>query len=431
MRDIGNAQRVVIKLGTSTVVDRASGEADTRLLVSLVEAVDALINRGLVVVLVSSGAIGLGRRLLREESSASMAAKQALAAVGQPLLMNLYERLFGLYHRKVAQILLTREDLASRSRYLNARNTLTELISRGVLPVVNENDTVGVEEIRFGDNDTLAALVGTLIDADLILNLTDTDGLYDKDPAAFPGAKKISVVTDLDEWSGNSSHVGRLPPPDLPLQGGGMENDLPPLPSPSSSHKGRGNQGRILPGGGMRGTGGMATKLQAARIAVDYGARLVIADSRTPRVIERILDGEDLGTLFLTKEGRMESRKRWIAFAGKTSGKIVIDRGAAKALLEGGRSLLAVGVAGCSGSFHRGDLVEIVGVAAGTSHTGQPPPSDPAAKGQTIARGLVNYDKEDLEKIKGLPSSQIEQTLGFTYGDEVVHRNNLALGREK
>lgn len=327
---------------------------------------------GCEVILVTSGAIAVGReRLDFPQLPKDIPAKQMLAAVGQPRLMALYEQLFGLYGLMVAQVLLTRNDLTFRRSYLNSRNTLIALLGRRVIPIVNENDTVATEEIRVGDNDNLSALVANLVEADLLIMLTDQPGLFTADPRQDPGAKLISEVNS----------------PDIPIEiwhaAGGTSNGL--------------------------GTGGMVTKLQAADLARRSGVKVVIARGGDEDVVLRVASGETLGTRLMPVTTAVEGRKRFILAGGKAPGAVIIDQGAVDALHHGG-SLLPVGVIGFEGSFERGDTVRVVEQA-----------------GHEVARGLVNYSSSELEKICGKRSEEIEHILGFAYGEEVIHRNNMVL----
>ncbi len=331
----------------------------------------ALHEQGREVILVSSGAMAAGREALGyPQLPKDIPAKQMLSAIGQPRLMALYEQLFGLYGVTVAQVLLTRADLANRRRYLNARNTLAALLSQRVIPIINENDTVATEEIRVGDNDNLSALVANLADADTLLLLTDQPGLFTADPRRDSAARLITDVTD----------------PDIPAAlweaAGGAVNGL--------------------------GTGGMVTKLQAADLARRSGAQVIIADGGAPDILIRIAEGEKVGTCFHPVATAVESRKRYI-LAGGTSGCLAVDDGAVRALRRGG-SLLPVGVTGVEGAFDRGDTVRVADTA-----------------GREIARGIVNYSAPDLARLTRRHSEEIESLLGYNYGDEVIHRNDLAL----
>jgi glutamate 5-kinase len=294
-----------------------------------------------------------------------------LAAVGQPRLMALYEQVFGLYGLQVAQVLLTRADLADRRRYLNSRNTLAALLVQRLIPIVNENDTVATEEIRVGDNDNLSALVANLIEADLLVLLTDQEGLFTADPRREAGARLIREVS------------GPEIPPELWRAAGGTESGL--------------------------GSGGMVTKLQAAELARRSGAAVVIASGAENDVLLRLARGEAIGTRFASLGTALESRKRFLLAARSLPGALVVDEGAAQALGHNS-SLLPVGVVGVTGSFQRGDIVRVTD-----------------REGQEMARGIVNYASADLERICGVQSETIESILGFFYGAEVIHRDNLVL----
>ena len=364
-------RRIVIKLGTSTLTAGTARISPPRL-VDLVAQMAEVIALGSELVLVSSGAIAAGReRLDYPQLPGDIPAKQMLAAVGQLRLMALYEQLFSLYGLTIAQLLLTRSDLSDRRRYLNARNTLEALLSRSAVPIVNENDTVATEEIRFGDNDNLSAMISSLIEADLLVLLTDQPGLFTADPRRDTNASLIREVTGEDI-------------PDALWQAAGG--------SP-----------------GSQGTGGMSTKLSAANMARRSGATVVIAQGSQPKVISRLAAGEALGTRFTPTASTLDSRKRYILTSSVLSGELTVDRGAVQALRNGG-SLLPVGLRAIEGRFERGDPVAV---------------RDP--EGKETARGLSNYASGELSQILGVQSNQIEKILGFTYGDEVIHRNNMVL----
>jgi glutamate 5-kinase len=363
-------QRVVVKLGTS-VLTRGSDRLNRPHLVDLVRQMALLREGGVEAILVSSGAVAAGwERLGFPDRRRSMPAKQLLAAVGQSQLMYLYEQLFDIYGLTVAQALLTRDDLRDRRRYLNARNTLLACIERGVLPIINENDAVAIDEIRVGDNDTLSALVANVVDADLLLILTDIAGLYTADPRRDPAATLIPEVALIDDtiWA---------------LAGG------------VGSH---------------RGTGGMRTKINAAELATASGTATAVASGFEPDVILRLAAGERLGTFFPAGDSRLESRKRWILAETVRHSKIVVDAGAATALRSGGKSLLPAGIVAIEGLFDRGQTVRIFD-----------------AEGHEIARGLSQYRSSDLQLIKGLRSSLIAETLGYEYGPEAVHRDDMVV----
>ena len=339
-------------------------------IVELVRQMADARGRGVEIVLVSSGAVAAGReRLQFPPRRRDLPFKQLMAAVGQSRLMHLYEQIFDLYSIPVAQTLLTREDLRDRHRYLNARNTLLACLLHGVVPIINENDVVAVDEIRVGDNDTLSALVANLVDADLLLILSDIDGLYTADPRRDPAARHIPEVRAIDDAI-------------YALAGGSN----------------------------TRGTGGMLTKIHAADLATHGGTAVVIASGAAPGIITRVLDGEPIGTRFPPLSSRLESRKRWVLAETVRHSRVIADDGAARALTEGGKSLLPAGVVAIEGDFERGQTVRI--------YTGA---------GQEIARGLAQYGARDLRLIKGLRSSQIAETLGYDYGPEVVHRDDMVL----
>jgi len=367
---VRDAKRLVVKIG-SAVLSKGDIGLHRPTLERICRELSTLREEGREIVLVSSGAIlaGMGRLGLGERPG-SIPLKQAAAAAGQSLLMRHYEEAFDPYGQKVAQLLLTQEDLRSRSRYLNARNTLFTLLHLGVLPIINENDTVSVEEIRFGDNDNLSVLVATLVGADLLVILTDLDGLYTADPRKDPAASLIPQVprrsAELSFWAADS-------------------------------------------GTGL-GTGGMVTKVEAARRAAASGIPTIVANGLVEGILARILRGEAVGTLFQASSSRMRSRKRWLAFASQPRGRITVDIGAREVLMRGGKSLLPSGVVSATGGFEGGEVVSLCGT-----------------NGAEFARGIANYDAEQLERIKGLKTSQIEEALGTKPFDEVVHRDNLVI----
>jgi glutamate 5-kinase len=364
-------QRIVIKFGTSTLTAGSARLSPPRI-VELVRQLARLHSNGCEIVLVTSGAIAAGReRLSYPQLPKDIPIKQMLAAVGQPRLMALYEQLFDLYGIKVGQVLITRADLGSRRGYLNSRNTLSALLAQRVLPVINENDTVATEEIRVGDNDNLSALTANLIEADLLIMLTDQPGLLTGDPRHSPDANLIRLVSE----------------PEIP----------------EALWRAAGGSGNSM------GTGGMITKLQAADLARRSGAAVVIAPGGEADVILRIAAGEAVGTRFLPAAAAMESRKRYLLAGSKSRHRLIVDVGASQAL-HNGSSLLAVGLVRVEGNFDRGDIVRVLD-----------------EQGRELARGLVNYSAADLSKIFGRHSTEIEAILGYAYGDEVIHRNNLVL----
>lgn len=361
--------RLVVKLGSSTLT-AGTNRLSPPHIVDLVRQMAALRAAGHELIFVSSGAMAAGREALGyPQLPKDVPAKQMLAAVGQPRLMALYEQLFGLYNIIVAQVLLTRGDLTNRRRYLNARNTLAALLAQRVIPIINENDTVATEEIRVGDNDNLSALVANLVDADTLVLLTDQPGLFTADPRRDPAAQLVTEVTTPDI------------PPHVWAAAGGTTG---------------------------LGTGGMVTKLQAADLARRSGTTVIIAQGNTPDILIRLVNGQKLGTRFAPIATAIESRKRYI-LAGSTSGTITIDEGAKKALQRGG-SLLPIGLTAVEGLFERGDTGRV---------------ND--STGREIARGIVNYSAEDLARILRHHSEEIDTLLGYNYGDEVIHRNDLVL----
>jgi len=366
-------QRIVAKFGTGLLTG-GKERLDEHIMSGLAGQLAQLHTRGVEMVIVSSGAIASGRQKLGlTKELRNVPFKQVLASVGQHRLVSLYERLFDRYDITVAQALLARADLLDRAGYLNARNTLLALLELKVVCVVNENDVVAVDELHeavFGDNDNLSAMVANLIDADLLMILTDTTGLYTADPHRHPEAQLIPQVEKID------LKIERL------------------AAATTSS----------------LGTGGMITKIEAAKLATSFGVTVVIADGREPDVILRLARGESIGTRFLPTSSKLESRKRWMLSGLSTKGKLVVDSGAAKALKKQKRSLLAAGIKDLAGEFHRGAIVNIY---------------DP--EGSRLGCGITNYGSADLKVIKGAHSGKIVTLLGYDYGSEVVHRNNLVV----
>ncbi len=367
---LGTPRRIVVKVGSGVLSHGGVGLHRPTLL-ALAGCLARVQERGVESILVSSGAILAGMEALGlTERPRELPLKQAAAAVGQSHLMRAYEEAFQPCGRRVAQILLTQEDLRHRSRYLNARNTLFTLLGLRVLPIVNENDTVAVREIQFGDNDTLSALVAHLAQADLLVILTDTAGVFTADPHREPSARLIPLVRPQDaitsycaEDTGNAASIG-----------------------------------------------GMTSKVRAAHRAAVAGIPTVVASGRSPESVEAILRGEEVGTLFIPSRSRMQSRKRWLAFASLPRGGIVVDAGARGALVLGGKSLLPSGIRGTQKTFRAGDVVSLVDLA-----------------GQEFGRGLANYSRDEVERIKGLKSDEIAGVLGAKPYDEVVHRDNLVI----
>jgi glutamate 5-kinase len=369
-RRLGRVRRLVVKVGSGLVTTPGAGAAPERIETLAADIVS--IREGRRIVLVTSGAIASGTaRLKLPERPRSIPEKQAAAAVGQSALMWQYEAAFGRHQVQVGQVLLTAQDISDRARYLNAKNTLLALLKFDVLPVVNENDTVAVEEIKVGDNDNLSALVASLIDADLLVLLTDVDGLYTDDPSRNASARKVDTVEAITD------EIARL------------------------AHD---RADRIS-------VGGMATKLQAARKAAAAGVPMIIANGRTAQVLTRLLRGEPLGTRFEPKADRLGARKRWIAFAVPPQGRLTVDAGAVRALTLGGKSLLPSGVVQVEGDFAAGEVVAVVG----------------EADGKEFARGLVNFDAPELRRIRGAKTRDIEARLGYKSFDEVIHRDNLVV----
>ncbi len=364
-----NLKRVVLKLGSSVVT--AEEGLDRQNIRSLVDDVCRLKQAGKEIVIVSSGAIAAGvKRMELKGGAKTIPQKQAAAAVGQTGLMAAYEEAFWSHGVRVGQLLLSKDDLSHRRRYLNARNTLMTLLSWGVVPIINENDTVMVEEIQFGDNDNLSALVASVAEADLLLILTDMEGLMDCDPRTNPSACLITLVE-------------------------GITPEIRSLAGSSTSAVGR---------------GGMASKLEAASKAGAAGVPVVIARGKIPSVVDRIIAGEMIGTLILPGKERISARKRWIRYHLEPEGALVVDAGAARAVKLSGKSLLPIGVTAVRGLFQHGAAVTIE-----TEH------------GQTIAIGLSNYASDEMEKIKGHQTAEIDWVLGFRRNDEAVHADNLVL----
>lgn len=362
---------VVVKIGTSSLTDRTTGDLKLAVIGGLAEELTHLRRLGWQVVLVSSGAVGVGaKRLGLTTRPTALEGKQAAAAVGQGLLMSLYDRFFSFLDQPVAQVLLTRADLIERDRYLNIYRTLHELFALGVIPIINENDTVAVEELKFGDNDTLSARVGTLVKANWLILFTDVAGLYSANPHVDPKAQLIAEVgqvsAELDQLAGDK--------------------------------------------GSNWGTGGMVTKLEAARIATAGGITMVITDGGIPQNLPKILAGEAIGTKFLPQQDPMNSRQLWIAYGLVPQGKLLLDKGAVKAIQAQGKSLLPAGIQAIEGNFKAQSPVDLCDL-----------------EGNEFARGLVNYSSDDLSKLLGQKSGRIPEILGYEGEAEAVHRDNLVL----
>ena len=366
---LGNVRKIIVKVG-SAVLTGEDG-LDLQIIEQLVDEISSLRQQGYQVILVSSGAIASGKhRLGIPGKLKSIPQKQAAAAVGQGRLMRVYSNAFGKHGLFVGQVLLTMSDITDRKRFLNIRNTLFTLMDWGVITIINENDTVAVDEIKFGDNDHLAAMVANIVEAHLVINLTSTEGLYDRNPADPKKAKLIPLVTEI-----------------TPEIEAAATQEATPV-----------------------GMGGMKSKVMAAKKVIASGIPYIIAPGRRQGVLQEILDGKETGTLFLPMAEHLNSRKYWIAFTLRSRGRILIDEGAKEALVGDGKSLLPSGVMQVEGNFALGDPVTCVDAA-----------------GNPIAKGLVNYTADEIRKIMGLKSSKIEQVLGYKDYDEVIHRDNLAV----
>jgi glutamate 5-kinase len=363
-----DVKRVVIKIGSKVLTTKDG--LDEGVFLKLARDVSHLIDNGYEVIIVSSGAIAVGmKKLGLANKPVAIPEKQATAAIGQPALMQYYEKAFNRFHKRTAQILLTHADLCNRTRFLNAKNTVFTLLDHKVIPVINENDTVSVEEIKLGDNDNLSAMVTTLAEADLLILLTDIDGFYSCDPAKLPkDAKPVSIVKNID------SKV----------------------------------ESCALDTMSVEGTGGMITKIQAAKKTAHHGAATIVANGKKANALRDIFNGLDVGTVFMRKKDRIKGRKHWIAYTLKPQGKLTVDDGGVKAIVEKKKSLLPSGIMDISGKFTAGSSVSLV-----------------TKKGSEFARGLANYNSEELELIKGLNTKKITKVLGYKYYDEVIHRDDL------
>ena len=365
-----DARRIVVKVGTSTLT-HPNGKLNFSRIEWLVRELADAVNSGKQILLVSSGAVGAGMdRLGWKEKPKTIPGKQAAAAVGQGILMHTYEKLFDEYGQIVAQVLLTREDSVNRRRYANSRNTLLTLLEIGVIPIINENDAVAIDELKIGDNDTLSANVAAIVDADLLIILSDVDGVYSANPQEDPTAELLAEIGEVT--------------PEIEAICGGA--------------------------GTMRGTGGMLTKMSAARMAMNSGIVMVIASGAREGVVRDVLAGKPVGTLFPPRQNRLQFRKRWLAFGARIRGRLTVDKGCSQALLTSGSSLLAAGIKAVEGNFEQGSTVSIVN-----------------QEGWEIARGLANYNIDDLRRIMGLHTHEIAGILGHKLYDEVVHRDNMVL----
>lgn len=363
------ARRVVIKVGSAILTsDRGMNQTVVQ---NLAKEISFLHDSGREVILITSGAVAAGRRKINlTDENSTIKEKQALAAIGQSCLMNHYDEAFNVYGKKIGQILLTHSDLSDRLRYLNVRNTIHTLFKFNVIPVINENDTVSTEELKFSDNDNLGALVANLIEADMFICLTDVDGLYDGDPQSNPEANPIYTVSEV----------------------------TPEIEAMARNSK------------SILGTGGMQSKIRAAKMVAAGGGSSFIGPGRMENVLQQLFSGEMVGTFFLPRKEKMQSRKRWIAYVLKPRGTIIIDNGACKAVCEKGKSLLPSGIIEVEGNFNVGDSV----LCKDENH-------------KRIAVGLTNFNSKEIHKIKGLRSDKIEQVLGHKEVDEVLHRDNLVV----
>jgi glutamate 5-kinase len=363
-------KRLVVKIGSNILAHGTEG-LDIKRITSIASDVAELHNSGYDVVLVSSGAIAAGmKKLGLTEKPRDIKLKQAAAAVGQSSLMWAYEKSFGEHKKKVAQVLLTRDDFSDRKKYINSKNTILTLLSYKIIPIINENDTIATDEIKFGDNDYLASLVSGLVEADKLIILSDVEGLYTEDPRQSSRAKIIDHVDEIT--------------PEIELKAGSKGSAL--------------------------GTGGMYSKVLAAKRAVSHGITVHIISGKKEGLLTSLIKGKHCGTLFKPKEQRLSSRKGWIAYGSRSKGNIVLDEGAVKALVQGGKSLLPSGIISVEGDFDTGDAVYCIDT-----------------KGNRIAKGLINYSFLEVEKIKGKKTSEIEKILGYKYSDEAIHRDNLVL----
>jgi len=365
-------KRVVLKFGTSLLTG-GKEHLDLGIMSSLASQVAGILSLGAEVVIVTSGAVAAGKHKLKDNRELnSVPLKQVLAAVGQARLMQVYEELFEKHNIVVAQALLTKSDLSERTGYLNARNTFTNLLELGIVSIVNENDVVAVDEIKdakFGDNDNLSAMVANLVDADLLLILSDIQGLFTADPNSCHSAELIREVDNIDST--------------IEKMAGGSASKL--------------------------GTGGMSTKISAARLATASGVNVIITDGKQTDIITRIMRGEAIGTRFIPSATKLESRERWMLSGLSSHGHLTIDKGAAESLLTHYKSLLPAGVTDTHGNWQRGELIDIY------------------ADGKHIGSGIANYCSEDIQSIKGRHSTEITQILGYSYGAELIHRNNMTL----
>ncbi len=368
-KDLGEIHKIVVKVGTSTLA-KEDGNLNVDKIKKIVKEISDLVDKGYEVMLVTSGAVGAGMGQLKlKEKPKSLSEKQSVAAVGQVSLMHLYQTLFSNHNKIIAQLLLTKSDFENRSRYLNARNVCNSLLDKKIVPIINENDAITTSEIKVGDNDTLSALVSGLIDADLLIILSDIEGLYNKNPQKYDDAELVEIVEHITD--------------EVKQMAGGE--------------------------GSKFGTGGMQTKIIAAEMATKIGTNLVISNGSNPENIGKIVNKENIGTLFINKHKKISSKKYWLAYGTNKKGTIIIDEGAEKALLKG-NSLLSVGIKNVEGTFQRGTVVQILNM-----------------NNEPIAKGISNYTSEEIEKIKGYKSDKIEKILGYKYDNVIVHIDNLII----
>lgn len=365
------AKRIVVKVGTSTLTHE-TGRLNLHRMETLVRELSDLANRGKEIILVTSAAIAAGMaRLGMKEKPDGIPERQALAAIGQGILMHTYETLFAEYGQVTAQVLLTRENSVRRNQYTNSRNALLMLLKMGAIPIINENDAIAVDEVKIGDNDTLSAMVAMLTEADLLVILSDIDGLYTKNPQEDKSARLIDEVAEIT--------------PEIERMAGGAGSKL--------------------------GTGGMYTKIQAAKIAMNSGVMMIIAPGNREGAVREATEGEKIGTLFVAKDNHLKEKKSWLAFGREPHGKLFVDEGCAHALTEDNKSLLPAGITSTQGDYKTGDTVSVL-----------------TADGREIARGIVNYSASDLAKIIGLKTSEIKKALpGGKVYDEVIHRDSMVL----
>ncbi len=365
------ARRIVVKVGSSTIT-YSNGKRNFRQIDRIAGELSDLQNQGKEMILVTSGAVAVGvDRLGLDKKPDTIPGKQAAAAVGQGVLMHTYEKFFADYGQVVAQVLLTKTESLDRHRYANSRNTFMELLKQRVIPIVNENDVVALDELKIGDNDNMSALVAGIVDADLVIILSDVDGLYTANPQTHPEAKIVHTVHEIT--------------PEIEASAGGA--------------------------GSLRGTGGMATKIQAAKAATSSGINLVIASGTEKNAVPRIVAGEEIGTLFVSRENRLQFRKRWLAFGARIMGSIIVDEGCCQALHKvGGCSILPAGITAVEGNFEAGSTVSVR-----------------SSQGNELARGLVHYSSGELQQIKGCRSGEIQELLGHKNFDEVIHRDDLVI----